>query len=299
MREPGETPGRLASPSRRMRLYIEHHTYFRYDHLVREQTGEARLQPRDGDGQRLVGGRVVIDPATPVSLISDRFGNAVHCYSVLPWHKTLTVTATSLIETSDSPLIPAPPLSPLAQHDFLSPSRYAPQTWELAQFAREHSQDDGDEARALAIMAAIYTTCEYVPGSTDISTTADAVLSGRQGVCQDFAHLMLALCRAERLPARYISGYLYDPAKPQDAVLASHAWVEVFVTGQGWLGLDPTHNRPTDAHYVRVAVGRDYADATPVRGFYKGMATEQLDVQVFIRRVDEWLTVGRGGGVST
>jgi len=282
-----------------MRLYIEHHTIFRYDHLVREQTGEARLQPRDGEGQQLVGARVVLDPATPVSPISDRFGNAVHCYSVLPWHKRLTVTATSLVETSDSALIAAPPLSPLERHDYLSPSRYAPQTWELALFARTHVHGDDDEARALSLMAAIFDTCEYVPGSTDISTTAEAVLMGRQGVCQDFAHLLLALCRAERIPARYVSGYLYDPAKPHDAVLASHAWAEVFVGGQGWLALDPTHNRPTNATYVRVAVGRDYADATPVRGFYKGMAAEKMEVQVFIRRVDEWLTVGSGGEIAT
>ena len=127
-----------------MRLYIEHHTIFRYDHLVREQTGEARLQPRDGEGQQLVGARVVLDPATPVSPISDRFGNAVHCYSVLPWHKRLTVTATSLVETSDSALIAAPPLSPLERHDYLSPSRYAPQTWELALFARTHVHGTAD-----------------------------------------------------------------------------------------------------------------------------------------------------------
>ncbi len=282
-----------------MRLYIEHHTIFRYDHLVREQTGEARLQPRDDEGQRLVGARVALDPATPVSRISDRFGNTVHCYSVLPWHKRLTVTATSLVETSDSARIVAAPLSPLERHDYLSPSRYVPQTWELAHFARSHAHGEGDEARALSLMTAIFDTCEYVPGSTDISTTAEAVLSGRQGVCQDFAHLLLALCRAERIPARYVSGYLYDAAKPHDAVLASHAWAEVFVGSQGWLALDPTHNRPTNANYVRVAVGRDYADATPVRGFYKGMAAEKMEVQVFIRYVDERLTVGSGGEIST
>lgn len=273
-----------------MRLYIEHHTLFHYDQPVREQTGEARLQPRDGDGQRLVSARVVTDPQTPVSQIVDRFGNIVHCYSVLPWHASLTVTATSLVESSASPLIAAPPLSPLERHDFLSPSRYAPQTWELAHFAQVHAAGADDEARARSLMAAIYTTCEYVPGSTNISTTADDVLSGKQGVCQDFAHLQLALCRAERIPARYVSGYLYDPAKPPDAVLASHAWAEVYLPGQGWLALDPTHNQATDGRYVRVAIGRDYADATPVRGFYKGQAVETMEVKVFMRQVDEWLT---------
>jgi transglutaminase-like putative cysteine protease len=174
-------------------------------------------------------------------------------------------------------------LTLLQRHDFLAASRYVPHTWELAQFAQSRVAGAGDEDKARSLMAAIYETCEYVPGSTDISTTADAVLEGKRGVCQDFAHLLIALCRLLGLPARYVSGYLYDPDKPADAILASHAWAEVYLAGQGWLALDPTHNRATDETYIRVAIGRDYADATPVRGLFKGDAQETLDVRVHIR----------------
>jgi transglutaminase-like putative cysteine protease len=135
-------------------------------------------------------------------------------------------------------------------------------------------------------MGAIYASCTYEPGSTDISTTADAVLAGRHGVCQDFAHLLIALCRGLGLPARYVSGYLYDPDQPPDAILASHAWAEVFLEGRGWLGLDPTHNRMTGPLYTRVAVGRDYADAAPVRGVYQGHTQETLEVQVRMRAAE-------------
>jgi transglutaminase-like putative cysteine protease len=272
-----------------MRLQIEHQTTFTYDDAVREAVGEARLQPRDEAGQRLLSFRLTLNPPTPFDVIADRFGNAVHCYSVLPPHRRLVITATSLVETGDSPLIPAPQLNLLDQHSFTSASPYVPLTDDLRDFARDAAaQAAGDaEQTALALNQAIYTSCAYEPGSTDISTTAEAVLAGRRGVCQDFAHLLVALARSLGLPARYVSGYFHDPAQPPDAILASHAWAELFLAGRGWLGLDPTHNCPTGPRYVRVAVGRDYADAAPMRGIYQGTASEKLAVRVRMRAPDE------------
>jgi transglutaminase-like putative cysteine protease len=266
-----------------MKLHIEHQTIFNYEQPVREAIGEARLRPRDEGGQYCLSFRITTDPATPINQVSDRFGNPIHCYSVLPPHTHHVVTATSLIETSDTPLIYASPLTLMEQRDFLSTSPFVPHTGELAAFAHEHAPPDATAERiALALNTAIYESCEYEPGSTDISTTADAVLAGRRGVCQDFAHLLIALCRSIKIPARYVSGYLNDIDRPPDAIVASHAWAEVFLEGRGWLGLDPTHNRTTGANYVRVAIGRDYADATPVRGVYQGDARETLEVQVRI-----------------
>jgi len=113
------------------------------------------------------------------------------------------------------------------------------------------------------------------------------VLAGRRGVCQDFAHLLIALCRCLGTPARYVSGYLHDAAVRPDAIVASHAWAEVYLDGRGWLGLDPTHDRAVGPDYVRVAVGRDYADATPARGVYQGAAQEQLEVRVRVRSAED------------
>jgi len=269
-----------------MQLHIEHQTIFSYDDSVREAVGEVRLRPRDDAGQRLLNFRLVLDPPTPFDAVVDRFGNTVHCYSVLPPHRRQVVTATSLVHTSASPLIAAPELTLLEQYGFTSVSPYVPFTDDLRAFAREFATGDA-EGTALALMNAIYTTCIYEPGSTNISTTADAVLAGRRGVCQDFAHLLIALSRCLGLPARYISGYCHDPAQPPDAILASHAWAEVFLAGRGWLGLDPTHNCTTGPNYVRVAIGRDYADAAPMRGIYQGSAREQLAVRVRMRAADE------------
>jgi transglutaminase-like putative cysteine protease len=277
-----------------MRLHIEHETTFSYTQPVREAIGEARLRPRDEAGQRLIGFRLTLDPHAPFDVIGDRFGNTLHCYSVLPAHRRLVVTATSEVETSAEALIAAPALTLLEQHSYSGASPFVPATDDLLAFARANAPAEADpEARARALAGAIYASCVYEPGSTDMSTTAEAVLAGRRGVCQDFAHLLIALCRATGLPARYISGYLFDTGKPADAVLASHAWTEVYLEGRGWLGLDPTHNRATGPLYTRVAIGRDYADAAPVRGIYQGEATETLAVQVRMRAVADPAPIAR------
>jgi transglutaminase-like putative cysteine protease len=267
-----------------MRLFIEHQTIFVYDQPVRESVGELRLCPRDEAGQHCLNFRLTTEPQTAINLLADRFGNAVHAYSVLPAHSRLVVNATSLVETSEAPLIAALSLTLQQRHDFLSASPYVPSDSKLAAFARAQTPTGaGAEQTALALNAAIYGQFDYQPGSTDISTTAVAVLAGRSGVCQDFAHLLIALCRSLGLPARYVSGYLYDAKLRPDAIVASHAWVEVFLEDRGWLGLDPTHNRPAGPDYVRVAIGRDYADATPARGVFQGRAHESLEVRVRVR----------------
>jgi transglutaminase-like putative cysteine protease len=112
-----------------------------------------------------------------------------------------------------------------------------------------------------------------------VRTTADEVLALGRGVCQDFAHVLIAACRSGGIPARYVSGYLYD-AEAEAEHAASHAWVDVFNPELGWLSLDPTHDREQNDHYVRVAVGRDYADVPPTRGVYRGTASESLEVSV-------------------
>lgn len=269
-----------------MRLHIEHQTIFTYDADVREAVGEARLEPRADAGQQLLSFQLTLDPPTAIDTIADRFGNRVHCYSVLAPHRRLSITARSLVETSASALIAAPQLTLLEQHSFTTPSAYVPATAELRDFAELHARDDAEQT-ARSLMSAIYTTCAYEKGSTDISTTADAVLAGRRGVCQDFAHLLIALCRSLGMPARYVSGYFHDSALPPETILASHAWAEVFLPGRGWLGLDPTHDRATAANYVGVAIGRDYADAAPMRGIHLGRAEEQLTVRVRLRAADE------------
>ena len=131
------------------------------------------------------------------------------------------------------------------------------------------------------LMRRIHHEFEFDAETTTVTTSVDEVLAQRSGVCQDFAHVMLATCRSAGIPARYVSGYLYDPALGDNA--ASHAWVDVWDEAAGWTSLDPTHDREQSDVYVRVAVGRDYADVPPTRGVYKGVATETLSVRVALQ----------------
>jgi transglutaminase-like putative cysteine protease len=135
---------------------------------------------------------------------------------------------------------------------------------------------------AHSLMTAVRNAMTYERGSTHVHTTADEALADGRGVCQDFAHVLIGACRARDVPARYVSGYLFDPDSGGQS--ESHAWVDVFEDGR-WVSLDPTHDTEQTARYVRVGVGRDYADVSPTRGVYKGVAEETLDVVVTIREL--------------
>ena len=260
-----------------MRLKIEHTTTFTYDQLISEAYTEMRLKPLDADGQRCLSFSLITEPLDAVLKYTDHFGNDVHHFDVIQPHQKLVVAATSEVFTPDSFLTDTSSLSPLEEFNYLSPTVYAPHTAELIGYS-EAFRSDQPLKIALAIMNSLHATLLYEKGATDVKTTADQALSLGRGVCQDFSHIMLAACRIQRLPARYVSGYLYNDGR----TAASHAWVDVLIPERGWISLDPTHNREQTGQYVRVAVGRDYADVPPTRGIFKGNAKEKMDVQVSV-----------------
>jgi transglutaminase-like putative cysteine protease len=169
--------------------------------------------------------------------------------------------------------------TPLELHDYSSPTGYAPFAGGVRELAAEDPGSGSGASRAGALMEAVRAALVYEPGATDVQTRADEVLALGRGVCQDFAHVLLAACRCVGIPARYVSGYLYDQTLEGDNA-ASHAWVDIWDEGRGWLAFDPTHDREQTESYVRVAVGRDYADVPPTRGVYTGAANEVLSVRV-------------------
>ena len=260
-----------------MRLKIEHITTFTYDQLISEAYTEMRLKPLDADGQRCLSFSLITEPQDAVLKYADHFGNDVHHFDVIQPHQKMVVAAASNVLTPDSFLTNVSDLSPLEEFNYLSPTAYAPHTAELIRFSGSFQSNQPLET-ALAIMNSLNATLVYEKGATDVKTTADQALSLGRGVCQDFSHIMLAACRIQRLPARYVSGYLYDSGR----TAASHAWVDVRIPERGWISLDPTHNQEQTGQYVRVAVGRDYADVPPTRGIFKGNAKEKMDVQVSV-----------------
>jgi transglutaminase-like putative cysteine protease len=282
-------------------LEIRHVTEYHYAAKVRESVMELWMQPRKGGGQRLISFELDIDPASRLFSYADPFGNAVYHFDVPPPHERLRIEGRSAVETS--PLNDIPANLDLGEwdrlrsdfvrgecFDFLKPHGYAEQTERLMAFATAKGLDDlrkHDPLTALrALNQAIYEAFDYEPGVTEADSPIDLALEKGRGVCQDFAHVMLAVCRQWGIPARYVSGYLFtdrtegDRSDPD----ATHAWVEVFLPSLRWIGFDPTNNVMAGERHVAVAIGRDYGDVPPSRGVYKGDADSRLVVGVSIRR---------------
>jgi transglutaminase-like putative cysteine protease len=268
-----------------MILRVEHTTEFEYDEPIAEAYTELRLRPLEGGGQHCSSFRLATEPfGVRVREYRDHLGNDVHHFDVLESHERLAVTAVSEVMTPAWFTGDRRQPTPLELHDFLSPTGYTPFAGAVISLAKDESTEGSGFERASRLMATVRDKLVYEPGATDVQTRADEVLALGRGVCQDFAHVMLAACRCVGIAARYVSGYLYDPTLEGDNA-ASHAWVDIWDEERGWIALDPTHNRGQTESYVRVAVGRDYADVPPTRGVYKGAANETLLVRVALHSI--------------
>jgi len=282
-------------------LEIRHVTQYRYASLVRESVMEVWMQPQKSARQRLVSFDLDLDPPAQVFSYADSFGNAVYHFDVPQPHDKLTITARSAVETQAAPPLPdqldrgewdrlRSEFLRGENFDYLNPHAFARETEALHAFMAEREIDG---LRSLDPLTAvrqlnelIYGAFGYEAGVTRADSPIDDVLKARKGVCQDFAHVMIAICRSWGIPARYVSGYLFTDRKHGDRSDpdATHAWVEVFLPSLRWIGLDPTNNTPATERHVACAVGRDYSDVPPSRGVYKGEAESQLAVGVSVRK---------------
>lgn len=269
-----------------MLLDIRHETVHRYAAEARYGIQSMRLVPRGDGGQRVRHWR--IEAPGRRWRQTDAFGNIVETVSLVEPHDSVTVVAQGQVETPDEAgaLFPAdtsvPPLA-FAVATGLTAADAA-----IADLGRAALAAGAVPAREAfeALMQSVHGGMSYVRGSTDVHAPAARAWSLGQGVCQDMAHVFLAACRAVAAPARYVSGYALD----EGAQSGSHAWVEVWIAdalrGAGaWLGLDVARNRLAGADLCRLAVGRDYMDAGPIRGARMGGGDERLEVAVTVRRV--------------
>lgn len=274
---------------------LVHRTTYEYDELVTESYALAALTPRDLPDQRCVATTLEVDPAPADSHEhTDYFGNTSRYFAVTADHRRLVVTARSTVEvTRHAPGLAGLPRLPwdraaaalragdvevcgtdpsglLTLHEMALPSRHvepaAVGAWAEPSFA---------PGRPLVDVVAdlshrIRHEFAYRSGATTVKTTQAQLLDQRAGVCQDFAHLMIAALRGRGLPARYASGYLETRPRPGRPKLrgadASHAWVSVWVPAAGWLEADPTNDKLVDDRYVVLGWGRDYDDVPPLRG---------------------------------
>lgn len=291
-----------------MRLDIRYRCRFDYDGAVRESQNELRAVPLSDARQQLISARVTTTPAARVFTFTDYWGTRVDAFGVREPHTSLEVVAEASVETRRTPLLTAAPrfdsvLEPSfrdAHLEYLERTAHTAWGEGVAEEARRQAELAGPDlvSLVLALHRRVGATIAYVPGSTYIGVEVEEVLQRRQGVCQDFAHLAVAMCRSLGIPARYVSGYLFtaDDAKGDDPEadvvrVQTHAWFEAALPGIGWLALDPTNATEVGLRHVKIGHGRDYDDVAPLRGVYSGGAACALDVAVEIRRATPIPTV--------
>jgi transglutaminase-like putative cysteine protease len=286
---------------------IRHLTKFRYSSAVSESLMEVRMNPRSEGLQRCLSFNLSVSPRARVQQYRDYLGNVIHHFDVPSPHQNLTIVAEAMVDVTPAGDLPARLSADAwsrldagtAARDFwemLTPSQFAQWTDAMAAFAAELKLPSREDARRtdllellLQLNAAVYGAIEYVPKSTRVDSPADDALRNRQGVCQDYAHIVIALVRQLGIPCRYVSGYLFhrEGVKTRSAEGATHAWVEAYLPDIGWTGFDPTNNTIAGETHVRTAVGRDYADVPPTRGVFKGNADSELTVAVRVAPSDK------------
>jgi transglutaminase-like putative cysteine protease len=290
---------------------VVHTTTFTYQPAVRESVMEVRLQPRSDGAQHCLTFELEVSPAANIMQYRDFMGTTVHHFDIAGKHSQVKVTARSSVEVQ--PVAPpssadagswddldraisAPAANPATNEDcweMVLPSQFAKSSLHLEALAADLRCQRRDTPLQLLteLNQSIYESFAYVPNSTSVDSPIDDALISRQGVCQDFAHIMIALVRPLRIPCRYVSGYMFhrdeaEEKKDRSLEGASHAWIEAVIPNLGWVAFDPTNNLIGADRHIRVAIGRDYADVPPTRGVHKGEAQSSLSVAVTVSPSD-------------
>ena len=255
------------------------------------------MHPRSEHMQRCFTFQLSVSPRARIFSYSDYLGNLVHHFDIPAPHQHLTIIADALVEVD--PPDPLPPdlgteawaeldrmIAVEDYWDMLRPSYFARPSPELDTLAEELDVSTRGDRDPLILLQTLnerlYKKFDYVKQSTKVDSPIEEALRKGQGVCQDFAHIMITLVRGLRIPCRYVSGYLHHESWHPDrsADGATHAWLEALLPGLGWVGFDPTNNLIAGGRHIRTAIGRDYADVSPTAGTMKGSADSELQVRV-------------------
>ena len=284
------------------RYTIEHAIEFIYSAPVQVSVMTLYLHPVQDRRQVVRGFTIETDPSGSVFEFEGPFHNRGHFFDRPGEHRRLSIVGRSTVEVGPIPETPletgddawarlgaaasAPELGLMLQ-----PSRFVRSSPLLADFVRSCGLERADDplATVMALRSRLHELFDYIPGTTAVDSPIERILESREGVCQDYAHVMASILRGWGIPTRYVSGYLGPEGGNGGGVTTgeSHAWVESWFPGMGWVGFDPTNDTQCDVRHVRVAVGRDYADVPPTRGVFRGSAESMLRTRVNIERGEE------------
>lgn len=276
---------------------IRHSTRIRYSNPVTESVTEVRLKPMTGGLQRCLSFSLTVSPEVPVLHYPDFIGNTVSHFNIPFYHREMIISAQSVVGVKPSGAVRGiqesltweevdQAVSDSEVFEWTLPSRYPYPSDRLLAFSAELNLNKSGHPvyTVLDLNRKLFKALKYLPLSTRVDSTIDEALTQRAGVCQDFSHIMIALIRNLGIPCRYVSGYLYHAVedKNQSPETATHAWLEAWFPGTGWIGLDPTNNKLAGDHHIMIAYGRDYSDVPPTRGVFKGDCDTELSISVKI-----------------
>lgn len=287
-----DLPGTPAEEGRVTRYTFEHLTQYTYEEDAWDSYGTLHLQPVR-QGQKLLDYDLLLKPSGFLRFHTDYFGNVAHEFHIEQRHRELAILSRGIIEViprvlPDSFLKLQDYASQLPEHmsEFLLPSPHVPDGNWTDRMGFTHPEATEDLLLYLdTLNQQLHRSLEYTPGVTDVFTPLADFTEHRKGVCQDYAHLMIALLREQGIAARYVSGYVYSEQHAEwNGAQASHAWTEVYLPEIGWAGWDPTNGVRVQDEHIVVAVGRDYADVAPLNGVHAAGGKSDLKVEVMIRR---------------
>lgn len=265
-----------------MRISIEHRTVYSYEEPPTYVIQTLRMTPRPHAGQLVRRWRTEVEPDVHVHEMNDSFGNIVHTFTIAEPINQLAVAVAGIVETTDTNGIVSGTREVFPPSLFLRETTLTAPGPDIRAFAADTAGSGGDLDRLHGLMAAVGATFSFDIGRTDVAIGAAEAFRRNGGVCQDYAHVMIAAARSLGIPARYVGGYFVrdDGIVEQDA---GHAWMEGW-TGEelGWVGFDPVNAICVTDQHVRVATGLDYQDAAPVRGSRHGGASEEMAVSLHV-----------------
>lgn len=279
---------------------IQHLTQYTYPAPVRDSANQIILYPIQDEWQEVIKQEIRISGDPIIDTFIDYYGNKVGSFTYSEPHSTLLIDSKILVQTKHKPL-PGNDIFPAQQWEDLKQLRYMISYIDflrLEQFEgfddlkalveAEKSKDDTPYQAALRFSRYVYDNFCYIKGVTTVETTMDEIWKLKAGVCQDFAHILTLMLRLVGIPARYVSGYICtNRSTTMRGEGATHAWAEAYIPDYGWMGIDPTNNCIANELHVRLAVGRNFSDCSPVKGVYKGTSDHRLDVSVMVGYEDD------------
>ena len=272
---------------------IHHSTRYEYDRLVKESMNEIRIFPYQCPEQEILQQQLLITGFPDVQHFTDYWGNHAGTFNLLQAHKELVIESRVMVRTMQPETFT--PDKGAGFKDLQAEVDQQLHMLELSKPDPVESQDvldkmvgslyDPEGSVAVVVEQAsdfIFGQFQYIKGITNVETTVDELLKEHAGVCQDFAHVLLQLLRTMNIPCRYVSGYICPNKNGMRGEGATHAWIEAWIPGMGWTGIDPTNNVWVTNTHVKLAVGRDFKDCTPVKGSFKGPSQQLLSVYVSV-----------------